>query len=329
MHTKEELEQAIQQSENYSDVCRYFGLVPKGDNFLDIKSEIKNYGLDISHFKKEPWNKGIHYISQGIKSLDEVLVKDCKYNTNRLRLRLINNGLKEHKCECCGNTEWNGKPIPLELHHINGDHYDNRLENLQLLCPNCHAQTDTYRGSNQERYKIDNKTSIILSNEEYVEHRKNKKNIIKEKTNVIIKQKENKICPVCGKSFIPKNINQKYCSQECSHKDTSKKPSLEELQQDIKNIGLNQTKIAQKYNVTANAVKKWLIFYKLYNAKYVYHNTIKKKIEQYDLNNNYIKTFDSISEARRETKASGITQVCMGLKKSSGGFIWKYVNDEE
>ena len=61
-----------------------------------------------------------------------------------LSLRLIEEGLKEAKCEICGLTEWNGLPIPLELHHIDGDHYNNSLENLQILCPNCHAQTSTH-----------------------------------------------------------------------------------------------------------------------------------------------------------------------------------------
>jgi 5-methylcytosine-specific restriction endonuclease McrA len=60
---------------------------------------------------------------------------------------LINEGIKEHKCELCGITEWNGKPAPIELDHINGKHTDNRIENLRILCPNCHAQTPTWRKS--------------------------------------------------------------------------------------------------------------------------------------------------------------------------------------
>ena len=56
--------------------------------------------------------------------------------------------LRGYKCECCNNIEWMGKPIPLELHHIDGDNTNNTLENLKLLCPNCHAQTDNYRSKN-------------------------------------------------------------------------------------------------------------------------------------------------------------------------------------
>ncbi len=72
---------------------------------------------------------------------------DCLKSAN-LRKRLIAEGLKEARCEICKLDEWLGRPIPLQLDHINGDRTDNRLENLRLLCPNCHAQTDTYCGKN-------------------------------------------------------------------------------------------------------------------------------------------------------------------------------------
>ena len=68
--------------------------------------------------------------------------------TNKLRQKLIKEGLKEAKCEKCGNIEWNNLPIPLEVHHKDGNKENNQLDNLEMLCPNCHAQTDSYRGRN-------------------------------------------------------------------------------------------------------------------------------------------------------------------------------------
>lgn len=72
------------------------------------------------------------------KSAEE-LAKTSWVSSHKLKLRLLEDGIKEAKCECCGLTEWNNKPIPLELHHKDGNHYNNDLNNLEILCPNCHA----------------------------------------------------------------------------------------------------------------------------------------------------------------------------------------------
>ena len=83
--------------------------------------------------------------------LADILVLDSHYtNMSRLRIRLKKELGWEHKCSTCKNTEWNGQPIPIQIDHINGDHFDNRIENLRFLCPNCHAQTDTYCGKNMK-----------------------------------------------------------------------------------------------------------------------------------------------------------------------------------
>ena len=79
--------------------------------------------------------------------LDEILAGDHPYyQTLKLKKRMIREGIVENKCSCCGISEWRGKGITLQLDHINGDNSDHRKDNLRLLCPNCHSQTDTWCG---------------------------------------------------------------------------------------------------------------------------------------------------------------------------------------
>ena len=83
----------------------------------------------------------------------ELLLVDGRTQTNRshLKLRLLAEGLKENRCERCGLTDWQGEPLNMQLHHNNGRGTDNRLENISFLCPNCHAQTETWGGRNGHR----------------------------------------------------------------------------------------------------------------------------------------------------------------------------------
>jgi Bacterial regulatory proteins, luxR family/HNH endonuclease len=84
--------------------------------------------------------------------IEALLVPD-RHQTNRshLKQRLLDAGLKENRCEVCGLTEWRGRPLNMSLHHINGHGKDNRLENIQFLCPNCHSQTDNWGGRGMKR----------------------------------------------------------------------------------------------------------------------------------------------------------------------------------
>jgi len=149
-YTDEQLIYAVKTSESYRQVLFKLGLKEAGGNYGILKQTIKNMGLDTSHMTGQGHMRG-KTNNRIKKPIESLLVNDREfsYQSYKLKNRLLSEGLKEHKCECCGITEWNGKPAPIELDHINGNKYDNRLENLRILCPNCHAQTNTYRGKNK------------------------------------------------------------------------------------------------------------------------------------------------------------------------------------
>lgn len=145
--TDEELIDAVKQSLSIANVCRILGLKPRGGNYKTLKNKFKELNIDTSHFTGQGWNIGMKFNPSKKFTAEEALVENspCK-NLGSIKRILINENLKEYKCEMCGLIEWMGEPIVLELHHINGNNKDNRLENLQWLCPNCHSMTDNFRG---------------------------------------------------------------------------------------------------------------------------------------------------------------------------------------
>ena len=145
---EEQLREAVKNNKSIRGVLIDLGLAPKGGNFATIKKAIQIYNIDSSHFTGQLWNKGGHTICNPAASLEAIFNNEVIYPSYKLKIRLIKEGIKEEVCEICGNREWLGHKIPLELHHIDGNHNNNNLENLQLLCPNCHASTNNYRGKN-------------------------------------------------------------------------------------------------------------------------------------------------------------------------------------
>lgn len=144
--TDDELRNAVAASTTLADVQRRLGYVPTGGIHRWIKGHIARLEIDTSHFVGQSWMAGRKKPQERMREeLTKVLIKGSAYrSTGYLRKRLINAGLKPACCEECGLTEWRGRPLPLELDHINGDNTDNRLENLRILCPNCHSITDTW-----------------------------------------------------------------------------------------------------------------------------------------------------------------------------------------
>ena len=135
----------VDKSSCISDILRALEYSTNGNSWGNriIKERMDKLNLT---FK----NKNQNYSKQTRLSMSEILTKDSGYSRSRLKERLVEEGLKEYRCECCGLSKWLDKPISLQLHHINGINNDHRLENLRLLCPNCHSQTDTYAGKNKK-----------------------------------------------------------------------------------------------------------------------------------------------------------------------------------
>ena len=145
--TAEQLKSAVQSSTSYRQVLAKLHLVEAGGNYTQIKKYAKEYGLNTTHFVGKVWNKGLRGLGKPRISLATILVKDSSYQSFKLKKRLFAEGIKKQYCEECG---WAKKTpdgyLPLELDHINGNHSDNRLENLRVLCPNCHSLKPTHRG---------------------------------------------------------------------------------------------------------------------------------------------------------------------------------------
>lgn len=148
-YNKEELEEVVKNSLSIAAVCRKYNIRPTGGNYKTLKRYFKIFNIDTSHFTGQGWNCGDNFKYFGNRfSLDEILIENSTYtNNDRLKIRLVNEGLKKYECEKCGLIEWNKKTIKLHLDHKNGNNLDNRIENLRFLCPNCHSQTETYCNS--------------------------------------------------------------------------------------------------------------------------------------------------------------------------------------
>jgi len=141
-YTREQLEAAAQVSVSVAGVLRQLGIKQAGGSQSHITRKLRDYEIDISHFTGMAHNRG----KKSIRRLSpaDILVKmpagSSRTGVIKLRRALVESGVKM-SCTMCGlGVEWNGSPIVLEIDHINDDFLDNRLENLQFLCPNCHSQ---------------------------------------------------------------------------------------------------------------------------------------------------------------------------------------------
>ena len=133
---EKEFERLVAESRSFQDLAKKIGYEKTGGGTqTSLKQAVQERGLDISHFLGQAWNRDNYDYSSFEKN-------SIKKNGKTTLKPLM--ALRGNKCECCGLTEWMNQPIKLEIHHKNGDRSDNSLENLQLLCPNCHSYTETF-----------------------------------------------------------------------------------------------------------------------------------------------------------------------------------------
>lgn len=151
----EELQTIVFNSTSFSEVMRTLGYKSVTSQQSKLKDYLDSNQIDYSHFKGHAWNK---------KELEVLNSNEFGVISKRIIRELL---LKErpYKCECCGISEWQGKTIILQVHHIDGNRNNNTRNNLMLLCPNCHSQTDNWCNKNNHGgTNIDDKTFLEALN---------------------------------------------------------------------------------------------------------------------------------------------------------------------
>ena len=276
-YSLEELKEIIKHCFSYRQFAKELGYSPESSD--SVKQIIERYGLDISHFKGQGWNKD---------NIDYSIFENGKASKSEVLLRALTI-LRGWKCEKCQGEEWQGERIPLCIHHIDGNHINNEIDNLQVLCPNCHAQTDNYCGKNKtdrppvtEEQFVEalkstpsirqalQKLGINYAAKYYYDkayYLMDKYNFVQEKPEKqkqqVKQRKPKNKCVDCGKEIDNRAVR----CEECNHAHSRKvnRPEREELKNLIRNNSF--LSLAKQFNVSDNAIRKWCISYNLPSKK--------------------------------------------------------------
>lgn len=145
-YKKDDIKKIVGDKKTIGDVLIEMGINPKGGG-KNLRNIIRDILVENGVYNGHAHNKGKSYIM--IKDEDFFIKSEKKRNYWNIRQALFKRGIKEKKCERCGLDKWLGKEIPVEIHHKDGDKLNNVISNLEVLCPNCHYFTDTYKSKNR------------------------------------------------------------------------------------------------------------------------------------------------------------------------------------
>ena len=240
--TKDQIENIVKNNSDWSEIMSQFGY-RSITHFPIIKKKLETLGIDYNHLPKNIIFSWKRY------TLEEILVEDSPYvSMSSLLKRLKKERNWQHICSVCNLSVWNGKPIPLEIDHIDGCHTNNKYENLRTICPNCHAQTDTYKGKNMTICKT-NLNSKVEQLKQCLEPKHESNKCINCMTDIDHRYTR---CNTCR----AKNIF------ECGKNRKVERPTYEQLQEELKQMSMVQ--VGKKYTVSDNTIRKWLKMYEKY-----------------------------------------------------------------
>ncbi len=272
-YTEAQFRETIANSKSIAEVIRRLGLGTKGQgNYFTMHRLITKLGLDTSHFTGQAWSRGRNLPKRDIQNylvLNKITAPTI--NSGKLRERLVSEGLLKNECYDCGRTRWRDKPLRLQIDHINGNRWDNRIENLRILCPNCHSNTPTFGIYNPIRYPHTKLTTVPDKEKLPCQRCGNPLQGKQRKfcsTTCRYPVREIKTCFHCHK-LLTRNQS-KFCSSQCYHESTkgkkhdwgrkvSNRPSLEEIIQTVQETSWQQT--AKRWGVSNNCIRKWVRSY--------------------------------------------------------------------
>lgn len=324
--TNDEIISVSNSSNSASEACRRLGMPWRKYHRIALK---------LGCYKPNKGRKGVpatkrHYTFT-LEDLNAGRV--TKISNYQLKSFLFYHNLKEHKCEKCGIGEiWNGEPLVLQVHHIDGNHTNNRVSNILILCPNCHSQTDNFGSRNKYKYKEG-------------ESRRSKR--MREKPMQQKTRHPTAYCVDCGKEL--SRWSSKRCWKcDAQFRGAKKRPSRKEFLRFFTSNGgrtVSIAEIARKYNVSGTSIYRWaedfgIPITRIYGTKkksIKYRKTREEAAKlrqvgcvQLTKDGQVVKRYESIKSVAKEGYSPKVvSMVITGIKKSYKGFLWKRISDLE